>query len=106
MVDVVGGSSASSSNAITSVSELSGAEPTEEMVHAVINAIDIAIHNLICDGGELDYEELGPVGFRIQGAKSLDALRELRKMYVQALTDPELMLEVFEARSQWDDPGQ
>lgn len=93
---------------ITDLDELSGELPSEAEIHAIIRNIDIQIANVLRGKGTLgaaDFTESGPMGFSIAPSKLLAQLRQLRKMYVDALNDPSQFDDVDYIVSQFDNPG-
>lgn len=93
---------------ITDLTEISGDLPSEEEITAIIRKIDITIYNLINGKGTygaVDYEEHGQMGFSIDPSRTLQQLRELRKMYVDALNDPTQFDDTDYIISQFDNPG-
>lgn len=105
-LDIVGGSDVSTSidNDLPPVSEFSTSTvPTEEQVYGIITTIDRALYKMI-SGQQVDYEEHGPVGFKIKPSATMAELRRLRQHLLESLTDPDLMLDAVMVVSQWCDP--
>lgn len=93
---------------ISDLSELTGELPSEDEIKAIIRKIDLTIVNIVIGKGtygSVDYEEHGPMGFQISPSMTLRELRELRKMYVDALNDPTQFDDVDYLISQFDNPG-
>lgn len=93
---------------ITDLSELTGDLPSEDEIHAIIRRIDITIVNIINGKGTyggVDYRENGQMGFDIAPSNTLNALIKMRKMYVEALSDPTQYDDVDYIISQYDNPG-
>ena len=104
-LDIVGGSDVAitTDNTLPTVASFTSEDaPTAEQVYGIINLIDRRIAKMIT-GEEADYEEHGPVGFRIQASTTMSQLRQLRESLLRSLTDPEQMLDAVMVLSQWTD---
>lgn len=105
--DVVGGSVASSTNEIATLSELTATPMTETQIRSAIARIDIQLLNITTGNGTyggMEYEERGDTGFRIKTADNIRELRELRAAYIAALKDPVVLNDYEVLISKWDDP--
>lgn len=105
-LDITGGSDITPSvdNSLPTIASFSDdTPPSEAQINGIINTIDRALYKMIT-GEKLDYEEHGPVGFKITPSANMAELRRLREHLVKSLTDPELMNDAVMVISQWCDP--
>lgn len=96
------------SGEISDVSELSGEALTYEQKLGLLNALEVAMYNMIRGNGTFgaaDLEELGNVGFKITNSTTLKEMREWHKELRDSLKDAALDPDIQEFRSVWDNPG-